>query len=671
MKHSRYIPLLLAGFSLLGGMPRLLAETAPDTVSIILIDGDMREDWPDHGVVGFHRQNTDTDLVVNFALSGTAQRGTDYSVANGNSITIPAGDREAWLEFAPTGQVLGKTGATILVTLQTGTGYAPSAGKGETSATIMIGQASPLPCDKAAIRFLNQAAFGPDGGFANVHQVMSMGYDKWITAQFAKPVGLQQPYLNQLMIARKGRVYGDSKAIAWWNRVMNDSPTSDPLRQRVGFALSEIFVISDHLDELDNEPIGMVNYYDLLLKGAFGNFRDLLYHVGMHPCMGVYLNHLQNAKPDPVAGTFADENFGREIMQLFSIGIWQLNMDGSRKLDISNQPIPTYDNTIISNMARVMTGFSFGGPKGRDFWYAPDNFTAPMRMWDQYHDVDPKTLPNGVQLPARTASDPDKGTAGMADYNAAIDCLFNHPNAAPFFSKQLIQKLVTSNPSTDYVGRVAAKFADNGSGVRGDLKAVIRAVLLDPEARDPQKMSDPNFGKMKEPYLRTANLVRALNARAANGVYALNYLEDIHFQQPLSAPSVFNFFKPGFAPDGPVSDSGLVAPEFQILNAVTALSVPNYYFSALQYGFNRWGSDNPKAVVAPHLAPEMALYNDVPALMRRLDLLLTGGTLPNAQHQVIREAVEQIDDSMWQWKQERIRMAIYLIAAAPEFAVLH
>ena len=215
---------------------------------------------------------------------------------------------------------------------------------------------------------------------------------------------------------------------------MNDSAKSDPLRQRVGFALSEICVISDRLEELGNRALGMLNYYDMLLKGAFGNYRDLLFNVATHPCMGIYLNHLGNEKGDPEAGTFADENFAREIMQLFSIGLWELNLDGTQKLDGNGQPIPTYDNATIANMARVMTGFGFGGPKARASIDARENFNVPMRMWDEFHDLGAKDLLNGVTLPERVASDPDMGTAGMADFNAAIDCLFNHPNTAPFIA---------------------------------------------------------------------------------------------------------------------------------------------------------------------------------------------------------------------------------------------
>jgi uncharacterized protein (DUF1800 family) len=645
------------------------AVAAMPEVSLILVDGDMREDWPDRGVIAFHRTDTTTPLIVNFSVSGTANASTDYSSTATTTLAIPAGDQEAWLEFAPTGQPLGVDAKTIIVTLQPGPGYVVSAVAAAQTATITLGNASPQPSAKAAVRFLQQAAFGPNGDFRNVREVMKKGYENWLRDQFTRPVGLQQPYLDHLKRLRHGKVYAEAKAISWWNRAMDDSGKSDPLRQRIGFALSEIFVISDHLEELGNEPSGMLNYYDVLLKGAFGNYRVLLFIVGTHPCMGIYLNHLGNEKGDPAAGTFADENFAREIMQLFSIGLWELNIDGTQKLDATGQPIPTYDNSTIAHMARVMTGFSFGGPKAKEFFYPPENFNAPMRMWDEFHDLGEKTLLNGVQLPGRTASDPDTGTAGMADFNAAIDCLFHHPNTAPFICKQLIQKLVTSNPSPAYVARVAEKFVNNGSGVRGDLQAVVRAILMDSEARN-LPVGSITAGKLKEPYLQTVNLARAFNAKAGNGIYALKYLEDVHFQQPLSAPSVFNFFKPGYAPAGPIAESGLVAPEFQIMNAVTALRLPNYYLSALRNGFNRWGSDNRKEIVRPHFDAELALVEDVPALLRRLDLLLTAGTLSAEQHEVIREALEKIDSSMWQWKLERVRMAVYLIVSSPEFGIL-
>jgi hypothetical protein len=305
----------------------------PDTVSLILIDGDVRQDWPDEGVVAVHRTGTVGALVVNFTIGGTALAGTDYTGPASTSITIPDGDREAWLEFAPKSFAMSNPVKTIVVTLQPGSGYTASAEVSEQSATVTLANGNGLPGTKEAIRFLSQAAFGPDQDLKNVEEVMRLGFDPWITAQFARPVGLQQPLIQRMDRAKQHGVGGDVKVLSWWKQAMSQSPKADPLRQRVGFALSEIFVISDHLDELWNEPVGMLNFYDTLLEGSFGNFRTLLFNVAMHPCMGIYLNHLGNEKGDPVAGTFADENFAREIMQLFSIGLFDLNLDGTPHLD--------------------------------------------------------------------------------------------------------------------------------------------------------------------------------------------------------------------------------------------------------------------------------------------------------------------------------------------------
>ena len=675
-----------------------------DPVSMILVDGEMRADWPDAGVVAFRRENTKGALVVNFTLSGSAVRNVDYTVSAGtasggllasgsasannpavsnNFVIIPDGKREVWMEFLPSSTVTSSTVSaaanpapkTITVSMPVSSIAGGKVSTTTTSLTLNLAPASGKPGRKAAVRFLNQAAFGPDGDLKNVDSVSALGFEGWIDAQMTRPVGTLQPYLVSLGTA----VASAHKATAWWNQVMNRSETADSLRQRVGFALSEIFVISDQFAPLAARPVAMANYYDMLLKGAFGNYRDLLYSVGTHPCMGTYLSHLQNAKGRPAtatsAATFADENFAREIMQLFSIGLWQLNADGTRTLDAAGQPIPTYDNKTVGAMARVMTGFSFSGPKATSFYSAPENYTEPMRMWDAYHDLDAKVIisgpaSNGITLPARTASKPDLGTAGLADYSAAIDALVQHPNTAPFFCKQLIQKLVTSNPSPQYVKRVADKFVDNGSKVRGDLKAVVKAILLDPEARDPKMMANSSFGKMKEPYLRSVNLAHALGAVSSSQNFPLSNLADIHFQQPMSAPNVFNFFKPGFVPEGPIGDAGLVAPEFQILNDVTALFIPNYHLRALQYGFNRSTPKDPADLVMPQLNEELTLAADVPALLRRLDLILMGGSLPNAQHQLIREAVQGIPTTLAHWQDERIRMAIYLIVASPDYAVL-
>ena len=663
-------------------LPALLAgvfssAAHAETVEVISIDDLVWENWNDPGVVAFRRPGSSGDLTVRFTLSGTGSRDSDYTVPAGDSIVIPDGEREVALSFAPVVDALAERPESIVVTLQADPAYTLATDRRRHAVTLYLYAPGTKPGADEATRFLFQAGFGPSADTSsdrdmvpeNVEGVMSLGIERWIDLQFRTAPGLHTPTLDAMVRARRP-VYADAKMRPWWEKAIG-STARDPLRQRVAFALSELFVISDRLETLSNNPRGMTSYYDMLVKGAFGNFRDLLKGVALQPCMGAYLSHLKNRKADPSAGTFPDENFAREVMQLFSIGLWELNEDGTRKL-VSGQPVPTYDNQDISNFARVFTGLSFGGRTGTQFWWPQENWVAPMRMWDEYHDLDAKTLLNGVVLPAHPPFDgnsPDLGTAGMQDLDGAIDCLFQHPNTGPFIGKQLIQRLVRSNPSPAYVQRVAQKFADNGAGVRGDMKAVIKAILLDPEARSASTLSDPNYGKMKEPYLRTMNLARAFNARSASGNWPMSYLEEIHFQQPYSSPSVFNFFRPGYTPAGPLSDASLLAPEFQILNSVSAVSMPNYHFSALRNGFNRWGDSNPRNVVLPNQRVEMSLYNDIPAMMRRLDLVLTGGTLDPIHHRMIRESTEAINDTFWEWRRERVWNAIYLICTRPEYAI--
>lgn len=669
----RTLALALAG---LGPLGHPLTGQETTAVDILIVDQLMWENWPDPGVVAIRRPAANGNLTVNFSLSGTAVRDLDYALTTpGNSVTLPDGVREVWLTFQPLADTVAEKPEIISVTLLPGSGYTIPATATMRSALLGLYDSGPNPGAKEATRFLWQAAFGPSSDHSrdadivpeSVERVMALGFERWIDLQFRTKPRYHRPIIDAMIKARQP-VYWDAKMKPWWERAIG--PTAvDPLRQRVAFALSQIFVISDRQETLSNQPRGMVAYYDMLVAGAFGNARDLIRNVALHPCMGLYLSHLKNRKADPVAGTFPDENFARELMQLFTIGLWQLNPDGTPVLDDHGNPIPTYDNEDITEFARVFTGLSFGGPGGTQFWWPEENWLYPMRLWDEYHDLGPKRLLNGVVLPARSAASPDRGAAGMADIEAAIDCLFNHPNTGPFLSKQLIQRLVTSNPSPAYVGRVSAAFANNGYGVRGDMKAVIKAILLDPEARAYSNLADPAYGKMREPYLRTVSLARAFNARAASRIYELSYLDEIHFQQPYSSPSVFNFFRPGYTPAGPLSDAGLVAPEFQVLNSVSSISVPNYYFNAVRWGFNRWGHENPRMLVMPQLAPEFALWNDIPALLRRLDLVLTGGTLDPIQHQTIREAVEAIDSDHWDWQRERIYTAIYLMSTLPESAI--
>ena len=630
--------------------------SAASIVTISALDSLMFERWPDPGLIAVRRSGGLLPITVNFAVGGTATAGVDYIASATNSILIPAGMREVWLEFTPVADVNdAEITETISVTLQSGTGYFLGASN-VANLTLDNETASSPPNVKSAARFLLQAAYGPDLAAANglppnLNEVTSLGFEGWIDDQFTRPVGYIQPWVDWAVPVASGfELYGNLKEFSWWGRAMGspklrpDSPNTqlpDPLRQRVAFALSEILVASDRPEALAVEQSGMANYYDLMIKHAFGNYRDLLYDVATHPVMGIYLSHLGNQKQVPGSNIFPDENFAREIMQLFTIGLWELHPDGTRVIGTNGQPIATYDNSHITELARVFTGMAFGNNTDFNLW--PRDFTVPMKCWDDYHDCNAKTLLGGLPLPARTPSPGSNGVAGLADVNAAVSNLFAHPNVGPFIGTRLIQRLVTSNPSTGYVARVSTAFANNGSGGRGDLKAVVKAILLDPEAREPAMMNQPTWGKLREPLLRVVNYARAFNAASTSGYYALDQFTLDHGQDPMNAPSVFNFFLPAHSPPGPITQLGLVAPEFQIINASTAITGPNYFWDdAILGGLHTQGVGNAAYAVRPNITNELAMIvpaaqinQDVPsgpaadpdALIRRLDLALTGGTL--------------------------------------------
>jgi uncharacterized protein (DUF1800 family) len=658
---------------------RILSQlTAADTITMGVVDNLLRADWPTPGIIAIRRSGGLKQVTVNFTSGGTAIRGTDYTMQTENTVTFPLGSREVLLNFTPANPIL-NTSRTIIVTLNTGAGYSLS---GTTSASITLEAASPLPSAKSAARFLIQASYGPNSSLTpnalppNVEALMNQGFPAWIEQQFTLPLGYLQPYADW-RIATNQSLYFHDKPAAYWNRILGNRihpgaplvTTPDHLRQRMAFALSQIFVISDKEDGLMLMPQAMLNYYDIFIRHGFGNYRDCLRDIAIHPIMGRYLSHLKNRKPDPAANIYPDENFAREVMQLFSIGLWELNPDGTEKLGPDGQHIATYNNTTISNFARVFTGLSYGDAADNNFDYGGSNHMIPMKGFDSHHDLDPKTLLNGVTLPSRNPT--TSGIATMLDVEAAIDNLFNHPNTAPFISKQLIQRFVTSNPTPAYVGRVSAAFANNGSGVRGDFKAVLRAILLDVEARNPASTPVQSAGKLREPYLQTANLAMATRTNTPNGIYELNYLDEELAQQILSAPSVFNFFRPGFSPAGPISDQGLVAPEFQIVNSITVLARANYFNKAMSDGFRKWSSSEESKNTRADLSPEIALAGDPDALLRRLNLSLAAGLLSPTELQIIREAITRIDSSVaGNWQLERVRAAIWLIINSPETATI-
>lgn len=542
-----------------------------------------------------------------------------------------------------------------------------------------------LPNLNATSRFLGQATLGAD--YETIENTATEGISNWLDAQFATPTSLDmEDYILELTdIVRDSMIfYGASQeeldelrpferfwTFAWWQYVMT-SP--DVLRARVALALSEIFVVSEAPD-LISYPLVLADYYKMLMQHSFGNYRDLLYEVSLHPAMGTYLSHMNNPKSDVTINRFPDENYAREIMQLFSIGLYQLHPDGTRILDGDGNFIPTYSHTEIAGLAKVFTGLSWGTSTFfNEYGWEDEDFEIPMQMFNDWHEPGTKQLFNGIVIPNRVPVD------GMADINDAIDHLFNHQNVGPFIGTRLIQRLVTSNPSPEYVARVTAVFNDNGAGVRGDFKAVIRAILTDKEARDCSLIGDPHHGMLREPLVRYTHISRAFNAASTSGRYN-NSLYDFRMlagQSPLGSPTVFNFFRPDYQPIGPVEQAGLVAPEFQITNSQTVLGYANLVdswamdeYGAMEYDNIYYGDIyyfKPEYVITSDLSDELLLSdkNQINELVERYNLLMMHGNMSEETRTLIVETLAQIPDDQ---PEIRVRMALFLVMLSPDYLV--
>jgi uncharacterized protein (DUF1800 family) len=451
----------------------------------------------------------------------------------------------------------------------------------------------------------------------------------------------------------------------------------DQLRQRLTFALSEIFVVSTVNSPVEIQKDAHASYLDMLSRNAFGNFRTLLEQVATHPTMGKYLSHMGNMKEDPTTGRLPDENFARELMQLFTVGLWELNPDGSRKKNANGQDIPTYSQADVMGMAKVFTGWGWGNgdwiygqvnPAPAYSAYAKD-WTHQMINYAQYHSASQKSILRGTVIPS--------GTNGEQSLKIALDTLFNHPNVGPFIGSQLIKRFVTSNPSPAYVSRVTAAFNNNGQGVRGDMKAVIKAVLLDPEARDASKLSDPLWGKLREPMIRYANFMRAFDVKAASGYYKIWNLEDpvkSIGQNPLRAPSVFNWFTPTYVPTGDMLNKGMVAPEFSITHETTVTGYANFMVWQAERQTN-WWRDNRQAAYGPvtdylgaDYSAEMALATNPVGLVDRLNLLLAAGRMSGTTKQAIIDAISTISATQNSGF-NRVSSAVALTLVSPDFIV--
>jgi len=568
-------------------------------------------------------------------------------------------------------------------------------GGGSSSASPTASAPTEPPVSKAeAFRFLNQATFGATEADANSLIALggaSTAYTRWIDRQ----IGLEASLLLPAVEAAYPDPVPANFNIASLNGVRlekwfgNALRGDDQLRQRVAFALSEIFVVSQ-VGALQNLPNATADFHDMLARGAFGSFRTLLENVTLHPAMGIYLSMLGNQRAVANTNLRPDENYAREMMQLFSIGLVQLNLDGSVKLDADGQPLPTYDQNIIEGFARVFTGWKWSCPTTAPTCtfantrpqlqpVAGYNQVRPMQLYPEQHETGTKLVLGypGATLPNNTIP---AGQTGVKDLQDALDNVFNHPNVGPFIAKQLIQKLVTSNPSPAYVQRVAEKFNNDGSGRRGNLEAVVKAVLLDTEARTaPSGSAVALAGKLKEPLLRLTQFWRAYDGKADSGRYgvAANFsggVAAVFGQAQGSSPSVFNFFSPFYAPPGEIADAGRVAPELQLATEYLNTQIANFFWTQ---ALSRTQTVTNRAADLMYIntTEEMGVANDSEALINRVAERLLGGAAAmspslktQAKAQIERTTVPTTGSTTTALT-TRTADAIFFVVTSPEFAL--
>lgn len=505
--------------------------------------------------------------------------------------------------------------------------------------------------DLHASRFLSQATFGPTT--EQINYLRLIGFEAWLDEQIET---IPPTHLTDVILGFYDDYHGprvrndyrffdndqelpmDNLRTAFGKAAINGP---DQLRQRVAFALSQILVISGRDTNLDRMPVSVATYYDTLIDNAFGNYRDILEYATFNACMGLYLSHVGNQRAQPELNIFPDENYARELMQLFTIGLWELNPDGTRQLDAQGEPIPSYGQTEITELARVMTGFWFAGRKFSEGGWTDRIGMKPMEMHASRHDFSKKAIVGGRIIPSR---EPSKENA-YQDVKDAIRIVFEHPNTPIFVSKQLIQFLVTDNPSPAYVERVQNVFVDNGNGERGDLEAVVRAILMDSEARSSIHFANKRTtGSLKQPVIRIMQLARVFKVANKSDfhMWQLDELEEEFNQDPLNAPSVFNYFKPQYAPAGILGDEGLVGPVFQILHSYSSISGPKQIWTYLQRGFStRWDDDASQPFDYSEFIP---LESNSKALLERINTLFCQGMMSSGSRSAILEAIGKLDN---------------------------
>lgn len=567
------------------------------------------------------------------------------------------------------------------------------------------GPAGAFATEAGTARFLTQATFGPTQD--DVSSLTGTSASDWFLSELEKPASLHRPQLAayRAMISEPSEEFPllavQSSTFSFWRNAIEGD---DQLRQRMAFALSQILVVSNFGGEiLTDIPEPVVGYQDILVEGAFGNYRDLLEAVTFSPAMGYYLTYMGNQKGDPVTGRMPDENYAREILQLFTVGVLRLGPDGEPVI-VDGQPVELYDNMDITGLARVFTGLDLDGLDRQlfptvadavDEWPGLEQaLLAPMAIIEDRHSNDEKRFLDCTIPP---------GTRAAQSIDQALDCIMANPNVGPFISRQLIQRFTTSAPEPDYVQRVANAFDAGtytlpnqvrvGAGRKGDLAATLAAILFDPDVRDDAALSDIRFGKVREPLLRFTHWARAFDADASRPEYGLELFDlsspDALSQHPYRARSVFNFYRPGYVAPGTESGAeGLTAPELQIVNATSTTGYINFMtfwafggqsmipLDELTMELEEMGVPVNQAALerafVPDYADEIALANDASALIDHLDGLLAYGSLSaDTKSAIIRaieaEAIDGLGDQ--QALQDRVSLAVMLVMTSPDYLV--
>ncbi|CAH0990242.1 hypothetical protein SIN8267_00334 [Sinobacterium norvegicum] len=522
----------------------------------------------------------------------------------------------------------------------------------------------PLPNENQARQFLTRATFGPVQ--EDVDFLVQQGYEAWIDDQFQRPASYHAPMLTETLESL-GLISGHEctnyqernkhRMDVWWQHSIYGK---DQLRQRIAYALSQILVASEKNSALICLPRGLASYYDGLLDDGFDNYENVMLNVSKHPVMGEYLSSIRNSKAIPELNIRPDENFAREAMQLFSIGLFELNSDGSYKKNGDGAKVSTYNQQDISNFARIYTGWNFGDSVlFRSHVRTIDSEILPMIAYNAHHDNAAKTLLNSVET--------EEFATGNMDLEAAISNLFQHQNTAPFISTLIIKQLVTSNPSSAYVDRVSSVFNANKDNVRGDMKSVIKAILLDEEAIYGHLDNAITFGKLKEPILKLSALWRLYNATGEYDRLRFVNTDQYFEQKPLGANSVFNFYSPNYLPPGALKASGIEEPVSQIINYSSIIKTTNTLF---EYAQAEDVFDNDKRYrenISLTLDPLEALSEDPQAMVKYANSTLMAGLMSQEMNDILITYIDQlsnIDNG-----ETRAKELVFLVISSPEFAV--